>query len=92
MKRMFTALVIIVVGLLVVGLLVLRHGIRTAPLMPPESDLPAPPATSARPMDQLQADVKLAPTSFQSDAERSRQLMEKLRQEELRQRPQEQRN
>lgn len=92
MKRMFTVLVIVAVGLLVVGLLVLRHGIRTAPLMPPESDLPAPPAASARPMDQLQGGVRLEPTSFQPDAERSRQLKEKLRQEELRQRPQEQRN
>jgi hypothetical protein len=43
-------------------------------------------------MDQLQSGVKLEPTSLQPEAQRSRQLMEKLRQEELRQRPQEQRN
>ena len=92
MKRMFTVLFIIVAGLLLVGLSVLCHAIRTAPIMPPESDLPVRPTARVKPIVQLQSGVKLEAISFHPDTERSRQLREKLWYEELRQRPQEQRN
>lgn len=92
MRRMLTVVAILGIGLLLVGLLALRHAIRTAPTLPAQSDLPAPQRATVTPVDQMQSSVKLGATSFQADPEKSRQLMEKLRQEELRQRPQEQRN
>lgn len=81
-----------VVGLALCGWLAVRHAVRTAVTVPPVSDLPAPPSAS-KPMDTWQAGIKPdTRTDYTSDPVRTKRLMEKLRQEELRQRPQEGRN
>jgi hypothetical protein len=91
MKRMHLIILFVGVALLVIGSLVVRHGIRTAVTVRPISDLPTPPA--ARPMDALQSGLKLdRRTDYTTDPAATKRLMEKLRQEELRQRPQEARN
>ena len=82
-----------VVGLGVCGLLTLRHAIRTAVTVPPVSDLPAPPTKNPQPFDGWQAGIKPdTRTDYTPDPVATKRLMAKLRQEELRQRPQEGRN
>lgn len=78
--------VLIVLGLLA-GAGFLWRELRRAPLLPPGHD------ADGQPMKSLQAGVKLdRPTDYASDANVHRRLMEKLRAEEIRQRPQEGRN
>ncbi len=90
MKRMHL-LIAFLLGFALCGVLALRHAIRTAVTVPPVSDLPAPPAN--QPMDAWQAGIKSdTRTDYTPDPAATKRLMEKLRQEELRQRPQEGRN
>lgn len=81
MKRMPVAIAIAVVGLAVCGFLVLRHARRTV--------LPARPD---RPFDQWQGGIPLEARADHVTDAKARRLLEKLRQEERRQRPQEGRN
>ena len=84
MKKMTIFVVIVVVGLLAGGCLVYR-GIKRAPLYPHDYD--------HQPMNQRQGAVKIDDRSdYTTDEATRRRLMEKLRQEEIRQRPQEGRN
>lgn len=93
MKRMTLYILVSVAGLTVCGLLVLRHACRTAPLMPPTSDLPAPPPRPLQPVDRWQGGIGVdTRTDCQPDPAATKRLMEKLRQEERRQRPLEGRN
>ncbi len=93
MKRMHLIIAAFVIGLAGCGWLALRYAVRTAVTVPPVSDLPAPPPTASKPMDVWQAGIKPdSRTDYTSDPATTKRLMEKLRQEELRQRPQEGRN
>ena len=93
MKRMHLIIVAFVIGLALCGWLALRHAIRTAVTVPPVSDLPAPTSPASKPMDLWQAAIKPdTRTDYTSDPATTKRLLEKLRQEELRQRPQEGRN
>ena len=93
MKRMTIYILASIAGLTVCGLLVLRHACRTAPLMPPTSDLPAPPQRKLQAVDRWQGGIRIdVRTDYQPDPAATKRLMEKLRQEELRQRPLEGRN
>ena len=94
MKRMHLIIVAVVVALALAGLLAVRHAVRTAVTVPPVSDLPAPPKKEApKPMDVRQGSIKAdTRTDYAPDPAAKARLIEKLRQEELRQRPQEGRN
>ncbi len=94
MKRMHLIIVAVVVALALAGLLAVRHAVRTAVTVPPVSDLPARPKKKAsQPMDVWQGSIKSdTRTDYAPDTAAKARLMEKLRQEELRQRPQEGRN
>lgn len=82
--RMFLFLVI--GGVLVCGLLVLRHAVRTAaPEPPPGNEDPAE-TRQVRAVDNWQRGIRLDTRTEYAGA------LEKLRQEERRQRPEEQRN
>jgi hypothetical protein len=90
MKRMHL-IVIVVIALILTGLLALRHAVRTSVAVASVSDLPPSPVANA--MDAWQAGIKPdTRTDYTSDPATTKRLMEKLRQEELRQRPQEARN
>jgi hypothetical protein len=92
MKRMFGYIVIIVAVLAVCGFFAVRHAIRTAQVVPPTSDLPQPPQRSEA-FDRWQAGLKLdVGGNYKGDKAARDRLLEKLRQEEIRQRPQEGRN
>jgi hypothetical protein len=91
MKRMLPYLLIALAGLAVCGLLVVRHAARPAPLMPPKSDLPAPTRRQPAPVDHWQGEIKVD-TRTDYPSVPMRRLLKKLRQEEIRQRPQEGRN
>ncbi len=91
MKRLHVIIGALVVGLALCGWLVLRHVVRTTAKVPSVSDLPSPPAS--KPMDVWQAGIKPdTRTDYTPDPAATKRLMKKLRQEELRQRPQEGRN
>lgn len=93
MRRTHYIIAALLVGLALSGWLVLRHAVRTAVAVPPVSDLPVPPPKPSQPMDAWQAGMKAdTRTDYTPDPARTKRLMEKLRQEELRQRPQEGRN
>jgi len=93
MKRMTFYLLASVAGLTICGLLVLRHAYRTAPLMPPTSDLPAPTRRDLPPLDRWPGNSGIdTRTDYQPDPAAMKRLLEKLRQEERRQRPLEGRN
>ncbi len=94
MKRMHLIIVAIGVALALAGLLAVRHAVRTAVTVPPVSDLPAPPKKKAsQPMNLWQGSIKAdTRTDYTPDPAAKARLMEKLGQEELRQRPQEGRN
>ena len=93
MKRMHLIVIASVAAFAVGGFLVVRHAIRTAPLVPPESDLPAPPPRKAQPIDAWQAGIKPdTRTDYTPDPAATKRLLEKLRREERRQRPLEERN
>lgn len=94
MKRMHLIIAVVVVAFALAGLLAVRHAVRTAVTVPPVSDLPAPPKKKAsQPMDAWQGSIKAdSRTDYAPDPAAKARLMEKLRQEELRQRPQEGRN
>jgi hypothetical protein len=94
MKRMHLIIAVVVVALALAGWLAVRHAVRTAVTVPPVSDLPAPPKKKAsQPMDAWQGSIKAeSRTDYAPDPAAKARLMEKLRQEELRQRPQEGRN
>lgn len=93
MKRMYLIAVAFIVGLALCGLLALRHAVRSAVTAPPVSDLPAPTPRSAQPMDAWIAGIKAdLRTDYTANPAATKRLMEKLRREELRQRPQEGRN
>ena len=94
MKRMHLIIAVIVVALVLAGLLAVRHAVRTAVTVPPVSDLPAPlKKKGSQPMDVWQGSIKAdTRTDYAPDPAAKARLMEKLRQEELRQRPQEGRN
>ncbi|MEO5959033.1 MAG: hypothetical protein ABIR80_07940 [Opitutaceae bacterium] len=90
---MHLVIITFVVGLGVCGVLTLRHAIRTAVTVPPVSDLPAPIPQGQQPIDDWQSGIKAdTRTGYRSDPATTKRLMEKLRQEEMRQRPQEGRN
>ena len=87
--KMSAFVVLLLAGLAVCGLLVRRHTAR----------LPAGAASAPRsaepvsPVDAWQQGIQLAPVGdYHADSEAARRLMEKLRREEERQRPQEGRN
>ncbi len=80
--RMFTYLLI--GGVVVCGLLVLRHAVRTAAPAPDEEQRTE--AQQLRPVDNWQRGIRLDAHPDYADA------VEKLRREERRQRPEEQRN
>ena len=94
MKRMHLIIAAVVVALALAGLLAVRHAVRKAETVPPVSDLPAPPKKKApQPMDVWQGSIKPdTRTDYAPDPAAKARLMEKLRQEELRQCPQEGRN
>ncbi len=94
MKRMHLIIAAVVVALALAGLLAVRHAVRTAVTVPPVSDLPAPPKKKAsQPMDAWQGSIKAdSRIDYAPDPAAKARLLEKLRQEELRQRPQEGRN
>ena len=93
MSSMTASVFISLGGLTVCGLLVLRHAYRTAPLMPPTSDLPASPRhrppTLNREEDYLGLCVR---TRGAAERPATKRQMARLRQEELRQKPWEGRN
>jgi hypothetical protein len=82
-----------VAGLTVCGWLVLRHAVRTAGEAPSDagSGLPAPRRKPAadRWQDSIRVDTR---TDYAPDREALKRMEEKLRQEELRQKPWEGRN
>jgi hypothetical protein len=84
--KMSAFVILLLAGLAVCGLLVRRHTARV-----PSGAASAPRSTgSASPVDAWQQGVQLAPVgSYHADSEAARRLMEKLRREEERQRPQE---
>lgn len=91
MKRLHVIIVPLVVGLALGGWLALWHAMRAAVKMSPVSELPSP--SASRPMDVWQAGIKPdTRTDYTPDPAATKRLMKKLRQEELRQRPQEGRN
>ena len=93
MKRIPLIIASFLVGLVVCGLLLLRHAVRTAVRAPSVSDLPAPTPQTPQPMDTWQAGIKAdTRTDYTPDPVATKRLMKKLRREELRQRPQEERN
>ena len=93
MTRMPLYVSMAVAGLTVCSLLVLRHAYRTAPLMPPSYDPPALPRRKPEPVDRWQESSRFdSRTDYPPGAFANRRLREKLRQEELKQRPQEGRN
>lgn len=93
MKRMHLIIAVSVVALAVGGILVVRHAIRTAPLVPPVSNLPAPPRKKIQPIDAWQAGIKPdTRTDYTPNPAAKKRLREKLQREERRQRPQEERN
>jgi cell division protein FtsN len=94
MKRMHLIIAAAVVALALAGLIAVRHGGRTAATVPPVSDLPASPKRKAsQPMDVWQGSIKAdTRTDYAPDPAAKARLMEKLRQEEWRQRPLEGRN
>jgi hypothetical protein len=88
-------LLISVAGLTASGLIVLRHACRNAPVMPPtyDYDLPAPARRNPLTADCWRGRIGgNARTDFLPYPAATGRLMEKLRQEEQRQRPQEGRN
>lgn len=90
MKRMQLLVVMIVLGLALGGWLALRHAAQTAATVP--SSRPAR-SKKSPPMDAWQAGIKPdTRTDYAPDPAKTKRLMEKLRQEELRQQPQEGRN
>ena len=90
MKRMPLLIAMIVVGLAVGGWLALRRAAPTAATVP--SNRPAP-SKKSPPMDAWQAGIKPdTRTDYTPDPAKTKRLLEKLRQEELRQKPQEGRN
>ncbi len=93
MKRMHLIVIASVAAFAVGGFLVVRHAIRTAPIVPPESDLPAPPRKKVLPIDSWQAAIRPdTRTDYTPDPAAAKRLHEKLQREEMRQRPQEGRN
>ena len=85
MKKM-TLCALIALGFLA-GAGFMWRELRRAPLLPPGHD------EDGQPMNTFQAGVKLKrPTDYASDSATRARLMEKLRAEEIRQRPQEGRN
>ena len=93
MKRTHLIIVAFAIGLALCGWLAIRSTVRTEVTASPVSDLPAPPPPASKPMDVWQAGIKPdTRTDYTSDPAKTKRLMEKLRQEELRQRPQEGRN
>ena len=87
--KMSAFVILLLAGLAVCGLLVRRHSARV-----PAGAVSAPrSAGSVSPVDAWQQGVQLAPVgSYKADSEAARRLMDKLRREEERQRPQEGRN
>jgi len=77
---------LLITGLVVCGLLVLRHAVRTAAPEPPPGNEDPLETRQRRSMDDWQRSIGLDPRTDYSDA------LEKLRREERRQRPEEQRN
>jgi len=93
MKRMTTVIIITAAGIGICGVLVLVHACRTAPEVPAVSDLPPPARRAVQPVDAWQGGIKVdARTDYHANPEATKHLMEKLRQEELRQKPWEGRN
>jgi hypothetical protein len=93
MKRMHSLIVAFVVVLVLCGLLAVRHRVRPVVTMPPVSARPAHPPKSSHPMDAWQGAIKAdGRTDYTPDPAAKKRLMDKLRQEDLRQRPQEGRN
>ena len=85
-------IVLVLTGLALCALLVLRHHRRSAAAVPPVTTAPLPVA-SVPPMDAFQLGVKLdSRTGTTPDAETKRRLLERLLQEERRQRPELKRN
>jgi len=90
---MHLIIVACVVGLALGGWLALRQPGRRAVTVPPVSDRRAGTTSASKPMDAWQAGIKADPrTDYPSEPATTKRLMKKLRQEELRQRPQEGRN
>lgn len=86
MRKMITLAIIFLLGV-AVSSWILRKEIRRAPLEPAESK------TELGAVDQWQRSIRLvAPTGYSPATDRERALLEKLRREEERQRPQERRN
>ena len=93
MKQLTLYFVTSVAGLTVCGLLVLRHACRTAPLMPPSYDPPAPLLRSREWRNRCQERSRPGcRTVCMPSATANRRLMGILRREELKQRPWEGRN
>jgi hypothetical protein len=87
---MFIYFAIALAGLTVCGLIVLRHAVRHAPLEPAVSDLPKP-TRGVPPVDNWQGNIRVD-TRTDYPSKPMRDLLKKLQQEEIRQRPQEGRN
>ena len=93
MKRMHLIIGALVVVLALCGLLAVRHSLRPAVAVPPVSDLLARPPKPSQPMDTWQGAIKADHrTDYTADPVAIKRLRERLRQEELRQRPEEGRN
>jgi hypothetical protein len=89
MKRMMPYILMVLGGLSVCGWLVLRHAMRTAVELPNHPQ----PAAKSPAMDRWQGGIRLDPrTDYAPDPAAKKRLLEKLRQEELRQQPWEGRN
>ena len=87
--KMSVFVILLLAGLAVCGFLVRRHSTRL-----PADAAPAPRSVDPLPpVDAWQQSIRLAPVGhYHADSEAGRRLLEKLRHEEERQRPQEGRN
>lgn len=96
MKKMVTLVLIAVCALTLAAILVARHRQQRSVLPPAataETSPAALPVMPATPMNALQSGVKLDPrTDYRPDADAKRRLLERLHQEEKRQKPEEGRN
>ena len=90
MNRMTLYIIIAFMGLTAGGLLLVRRACRQAPIAP-AAQLPAPSRLNVTPVDRWQGEIRLD-TRTDYPSKPMRNLLKKLRQEELRQQPQEGRN
>ncbi len=93
MKRMLPYILIALAGLAVCGVLLLRHAVRTAGETPASAGSGPPQPKKAPVVDRWQGGIRVDNrTDYTPDPKAKKRMEEKLRQEELRQKPWERRN